>query len=109
MMQSDSQIDQMKLASEFMRMLRSSCGGHRAEPLLISGGNNSLNKLIVERELVSCDYYASLPPKMTTNKTATNATQEIAPAKLAHMALLERQRKNAQRTLLKRRRKKAGQ
>jgi hypothetical protein len=68
-----------------------------------------LNNLIVEGELVSCDYYASLPPKMTNNQTPTNARQEIAPAKLAHMALLERQRKNAQRTLLKRRRKKAGQ
>lgn len=48
---------------------------------------------------------------MTTTKTAktTNATSDVAPAMLAHQELLERQRQNAQRKLLKRRQKKSGQ
>jgi hypothetical protein len=48
---------------------------------------------------------------MTTTKTTktSSATPEITPAMVAHHDLLERQRLNAQRKLLKRRQKKSGQ
>jgi hypothetical protein len=48
---------------------------------------------------------------MTNTKTANkkSATPDITPAMLAHLELLTRQRKNAARALLKRRRRKSGQ
>jgi len=48
---------------------------------------------------------------MTNTKTTkqTTATADADPTMLAHLELLKRQRRNAQRALLKRRQKKSGQ
>ncbi len=46
---------------------------------------------------------------MSKRKNQTSSTQNLDPAALAAQKLLERQRKNANRALLKRRRQKSGQ
>ena len=46
---------------------------------------------------------------MPRTKTTKTATADLDPAALAHLKILQRQRKRADRVLLQRRRRKSGQ
>ncbi len=82
-------------------------------------GSARLERLWVARILKTClgrvawaaKIMLGSRPQMNTTKTTktTNVTPDVATALLAHLDLLEQQRQNAQRKLLKRRQKKSGQ